>query len=100
MRQNAGGDQACGPAQEFAAVKQQMFFPFMDTLNMAVSPHCFDIETLSVTVNYGARMTLANHFSRDGIGVRLRGRQARKDFTMSFFKKLFGGGGTSGRRKL
>ena len=39
------------------------------------------------------RMTLANHFPRDCIGVRLRSRQARKDSTMSFFKKLFGGGG-------
>ena len=39
-------------------------------------------------------MTLGNYFPGNGIGVRLRGRQARKDSTMSFFKKLFGGGGT------
>ncbi len=38
-------------------------------------------------------MTLGNYFSGNGIGVRLRQGKARKDSTMSFFKKLFGGGG-------
>src|SRR5689334_12548220 len=56
------------------------FFPFMAKSNMAGSPLCFDIGTLSVTLNYVHRMTLGNYFSGNGIGVRLRAGQGSKGF--------------------
>jgi hypothetical protein len=68
-------------------------------LNIADFHLCCDIETLFVTLNYGGCMALANHFSRDRIGGRLRVRTEPKGFQMSFFKKLFGGGGEAAAPK-